>query len=276
MEVGPLVSVLMTAYNREKYITEAIESVLASSYTNFELIIVDDRSSDGTVAIARKFEQADSRVHVYVNEHNLGDYPNRNKAASYAKGKYLKYVDSDDVLYPFGLSIMVSRMESNPSAALGLAKRSWRSCPFPILLTPAESYRCHFIEGKAIFSNAPTSAIINHSKFKVTGGFSGLNQYGDYEYWLKVASQYSIILMEGDVTWDRDHEVSEKYKDDVYSKSILNHKISTRCLELAECPLSDPDKELAIKKIKQAFIKLIIKMLLYGKFRKGIFLLSSM
>jgi glycosyltransferase involved in cell wall biosynthesis len=69
--VKPLVSVLMTAYNREKYIAEAIQSVLSSSYTNFELIIVDDRSSDRTVEIARSFEKRDSRIRVYVNEQNL-------------------------------------------------------------------------------------------------------------------------------------------------------------------------------------------------------------
>ncbi|HEY4875342.1 MAG TPA: glycosyltransferase family 2 protein, partial [Puia sp.] len=106
----PLVSVLMTAYNREKYIAQAIESVLASSYKNFELIIVDDCSSDNTIEIAKKYQQQDSRIKVHVNEKNLGDYPNRNKAASYAKGKYLKYVDADDYIYPAGLELLIQMM----------------------------------------------------------------------------------------------------------------------------------------------------------------------
>jgi glycosyltransferase involved in cell wall biosynthesis len=58
----------MTAYNREKYISKAIKSVLASSHIDFELIIVDDCSTDKTIEIARKFEAKDSRVKVYVNE----------------------------------------------------------------------------------------------------------------------------------------------------------------------------------------------------------------
>src|SRR5690606_2521559 len=98
----PLVSVLMTVYNREKYIAEAIKSVLASTYQNWELIIVDDQSMDNSVAIAQSFAQKDPRIQVHVNKENLGDYPNRNRAASYAKGKYLKYVDSDDLIYPYG------------------------------------------------------------------------------------------------------------------------------------------------------------------------------
>ena len=86
-----LVSVLMTSFNRDKYIAEAIDSVLASTYQNWELIIVDDCSKDKTVEIAKSYEAKDNRIKVYVNKKNLGDYPNRNKAASYAKGKYIKY-----------------------------------------------------------------------------------------------------------------------------------------------------------------------------------------
>src|ERR1041384_7268362 len=103
MNFNPLVSVLMTAYNREDYIAEAIESVLASTYTNFELIIVDDCSSDNTVAIAKEYKAKDKRIKVYVNEKNLGDYPNRNKAASYANGDFLMYVDSDDKILTDGI-----------------------------------------------------------------------------------------------------------------------------------------------------------------------------
>ena len=68
VEDSPLVSVLMTAYNREKYIAEAIESVLASTYTNFELIIVDDCSTDKTVEIAKSYEVKDNRIKVYIND----------------------------------------------------------------------------------------------------------------------------------------------------------------------------------------------------------------
>ena len=102
----PLVSVLMTSYNREKYIGLAIESVLNSTYQNWELIICDDCSSDGTVEIAKSFAKKDARIRVYINERNLGDYPNRNRAAQYAVGTYLKYVDADD--YPCLLLLLLA------------------------------------------------------------------------------------------------------------------------------------------------------------------------
>jgi glycosyltransferase involved in cell wall biosynthesis len=134
-----MVSVLMTAYNREKYIAEAIESVLASSFKDFELIIVDDCSKDHTVEIARRYT-SDPRVQVHVNEKNLGDYPNRNRAASFARGKYLKYLDSDDVIYPHGLEVMVSSMERFPEAVLGLIRSPRNDAPDPAQLSPKEAY----------------------------------------------------------------------------------------------------------------------------------------
>lgn len=103
----PLVSILMTSYNREEYIAQAIQSVLDSSFTNFELIIVDDGSKDQTLKIARSFAERDKRIKIYINEQNLGDYPNRNQAAKYAEGAYIKYLDSDDYLLPGGLNIVL-------------------------------------------------------------------------------------------------------------------------------------------------------------------------
>jgi glycosyltransferase involved in cell wall biosynthesis len=272
---SPLVSILMTAYNREKYIADSIESILASAYENFELIIVDDCSQDMTVEIAKRFALKDQRVQVYVNKSNLGDYPNRNMAASYARGKYLKYVDSDDFLYPFGLAIMVSRMESHPSAIVGLAKRGLKEKPYPLLLRPQESYWLNFIAEMGVFANAPTSSIILRENFISSGSFSGQNQYGDYEYWLKAAAKGDILLIEGDVTWDRDHSSSEKYKDDKYTKHILHHKITIEALESDSCPLKIEDKRTALKTVRKRYKRLILKTVLHFKIGKAILLFKS-
>ena len=141
----PKLSVLMTAYNRENFISEAIESVLASTFTDFELIIVDDASQDTTVEIAKFYENLDHRVKVYVNDINLGDYPNRNKAASYANGKYLKYLDSDDIIYDYGLEVMVKAMEKFEFAGFGLASKVSDEKPFPICISPQEIYLESFV-----------------------------------------------------------------------------------------------------------------------------------
>src|SRR5512142_3065348 len=108
--MAPKVTVLMTAYNRASLIASSIESVLAQTFTDFTLIIVDDGSTDGTVDVARRYEAVDSRVRVVVNERNLGDYGNRNHAATFVQTPLFKYLDSDDLMYPHCLQVMVPMM----------------------------------------------------------------------------------------------------------------------------------------------------------------------
>ena len=141
MSSPPAVSVLMTAFNRELYVGPAIESVLAQTLGDFELVVVDDGSGDRTVDIARSYE-ADPRVRVIVNERNLGDYPNRNRAAALARGRFIKYHDSDDVMYAHCLETMVGALDTMPEAGFGLSVDSASSGghdspdgPCPPLLT---------------------------------------------------------------------------------------------------------------------------------------------
>ena len=230
----PLVSVLMTAYNREQYISEAIESVLASSYSNFELIIVDDHSKDKTVEIARYYEFKDSRVKVYINERNLGDYPNRNKAASYAKGKYLKYVDSDDMIYSFGLEQLVYYMEQFPNAGYGLCtlKPNLKN-KFPLYLSPLDAYNYHYL-GPGLFHKAPLSAIIKKKEFDLVGGFIEERMVGDFEMWHKLSLKYSVVLMPQGIVWYRSHD-SQEMND--YEKYRYRYReISNKYLSLSNLP----------------------------------------
>ena len=123
---SPRVSVLVTAYNREAYIAEALESVLAQTMEDFELIVSDDGSTDGTVAIAEEYARRDPRIRVSVNPRNLGDYANRRQAATVARGRFLKYHDSDDVMYPHCLAVMLDWLLKEPTAAFALsASHSW-------------------------------------------------------------------------------------------------------------------------------------------------------
>jgi glycosyltransferase involved in cell wall biosynthesis len=201
----PRVSVLMTAYNREKYIAEAIESVLRSTYNNFELIIVDDESSDNSVAIANSYAKKDSRIKVYVNEKNLGDYPNRNRAASYASGKYLKYVDSDDMIYPETIEFMVNEMEKKPEAGLGFSSRS---CLSTIVYSPQEAYRCHFFE-RGILDIGPTSIIYCREKFEKIGRFKTLRNVSDLDLNLRMAAIFEIVEMKKNLVYWREHDSQE-------------------------------------------------------------------
>jgi glycosyltransferase involved in cell wall biosynthesis len=247
----PLVSVLMTAYNREKYIAEAVESILASSYTNFELIIVDDCSSDNTVSIAKSFEAKDSRVRVFINDKNLGDYPNRNKAASYASGKYIKYLDSDDIMYPHCLDIMVSSMEQFPDAAFGLSSIGDPQTPYPVCITPEQAYKEHFA-GYAHFDRAPGSSIILKRCFDQVGGFNGQRMIGDNEFWFRLGRQFPMVKFQRDLIWDRIHSDQESKSKYALEYNKLRTIVLNQALSHSACPLTKQE-------IRSIYIKMKLR-----------------
>ena len=107
-----LVSIIMPSYNTEAYIAETIESVLAQSYKNWELIIVDDCSRDNTDEVVRSY-LSDYRIHYLKNEENKGAAFSRNLALREAKGKWIAFLDSDDLWMPKKLEKQISFMKSN-------------------------------------------------------------------------------------------------------------------------------------------------------------------
>lgn len=233
----PAVSVLMTAYNREAYLAEAIESVLASTLADFELIVVDDGSSDRSFEIAQSNAARDSRIRAFRNDTNLGDYPNRNRAASFARGTYLKYLDSDDLIYPWGLGAMVACMMRFPEAGLGLSALAQPDRPHPVLLSPREAYLEHFTI-RDLFGRAPGSAIIRRDAFEQAGGFSGRRFIGDTELWLALARERPLVTLPRDLVWDRTHGAQEKvYEQDTDVESARD-ELLLGALEHAECPLN--------------------------------------
>ena len=247
MDNKPLVSVLMTSYNRQQFIAEAIESVLDSTYSNFELIIVDDCSTDDTVAIAQADQEKDKRVQIFVNEENIGDYPNRNKAASYARGKYLKYVDSDDTITVDGLERMVQAMEAFPAAAFGISHFiAVEGAVYPQLLLPAAAYQQHYT-GHEIFTYGPIGAIIRKDIFDRVNGFNPQRYISDTDFWLKLSSAYPIVKMApGLVIW-RQHPLQEyKYGNDSFSYLGLTYAMDMKYLSSSNCPLGTNE----VKKIK--------------------------
>lgn len=246
----PLVSVLMTVYNREKYIRQAIESVLASSYMNFELILVDDGSKDKSVEIIREYMASEPRIRLFVNEKNLGDYLNRNKAASLARGKYLKYVDADDLIYPHGLAVMVSMMEQFPQAGYGLTSLEQDySKIYPFMLTGQEAYYRHYFVAR-LFHKAPLSAIIRKDVFEKAGGFSGKRYIGDFEMWHTLSASYPVVLMPQGLVWYREHEEQEMQNNRTdHTVPFRYLKCSEEMLSRADCPLSQDERKNALEKI---------------------------
>lgn len=239
----PRVSVLMTAYNREAFIGDAIESVLSQTFTDFELIIVDDCSKDRTVEIARHYAACDSRIQVVVNERNLGDYPNRNRAAQLATGEFIKYHDSDDLMYPHCLEFMTEWLTSFPEASVALSKE-WEGGPLPMLLTPHLCYEREF-HGSGMFSLGPSSAMFRRDSFAKLGYFELAGPHSDLVHWLRTCKTENVLLVPAGLYWYRVHAGQHLATPSAgYDRAIVNGRVwKELCAE--DCPLDATGRSIA-------------------------------
>ena len=114
----PKISAIMSVYNGEEYLDAAIESVIKQTFTDWELIIINDCSTDATADILAKFAMQDKRIRVYTNEVNLRLPKSLNKAISYAEGKYIARMDADDICLPTRFEKQYAFMEKNGDVAL--------------------------------------------------------------------------------------------------------------------------------------------------------------
>src|SRR5258708_3751905 len=117
MPCSPAVSVVMPAYNSEPHIAEAIESILAQTFTDFEFIIINDGSTDGTRSILHAFAAGDSRISIYEHA-NSGLVVSLNRGCQMARGKYIARMDADDVSLPTRLAKQFNYLERNSEVGI--------------------------------------------------------------------------------------------------------------------------------------------------------------
>ena len=264
----PEVSVLMTAYNREKFILESIESVTQSTFKNLELIIVDDGSKDNTVELVRQSMQKDSRILLYQNENNLGDYPNRNQAASYAKGKYILYVDSDDQIHPDAIDYCIKYFEAFPEADFSVIYPH-DDIQTPMMLDSEAAIRKHFYE-KSFLNLGPGGVVFKREFFLKNNSYS--TRFGpanDLYSHLKFAIKGNVLLLPFKYLIYRIHDGQESTNR--YRYLYLNQLYINAAFSKLDFPLNEKEK----KKIKKRYTRnnalVILKYILKTfKIRKGI------
>lgn len=251
----PLVSVITTSYNREDYIAEAIESVLSSTYTNLELIIADDCSKDKTVEIAKSYEAKDQRVKVYVNEKNLGDYPNRNNAATRAAGEFLMFVDSDDMILKDGIEKCVAAITHFRGANFGMYSFDKQLKSFE--LESEAALRKHFFK-KSFLTVGPGGTIIRRSFFEQIKGYP--EKYGpanDMYFNLKACSYSKIVMLPFEFLFYRLHEGQEQ--KNYFSYLHNNYSFFKDALNHLNLPISKSECKWLDKKNKRRFLVNICK-----------------
>ncbi len=189
-ESAPTVSVVLPAFNAEKFVGEAIESILAQTFTDFELIVIDDGSTDSTLGILRSFD--DDRVRVISNPENLGIVKTRNIGIAKARGDYIAVQDADDLSLPTRLGKQVVYLETHPEVALlGSARKT---------LLPNGAVRAHKLRlQKPTFEDllkrncfVHGSVMIRKTALEAVGGYNDLFRFAeDYELYLRIAAKYA-------------------------------------------------------------------------------------
>lgn len=208
--MNELVSIIMPSYNTGRFIRETIESVLAQTYTNWELIIVDDCSTDDTDEVVKEFLE-DERIHYLKNDKNSGAAVSRNRALREAKGKWIAFLDSDDLWLPEKLEKQISFMEANGyhfsytnyseidenSNTLG------RTVTGPKKITKTGMYNYCWMGCLTVMYNADIVGLIQIEDIK---------KNNDYAMWLKACHKATCYLLNEDLA---------KYRK--RSGSISNH-----------------------------------------------------
>ena len=121
----PLVSVLMAAYNPGKYLSEAVRSILSQTYQNWELVVLDDASTDDTWKTLHSFAEQDSRVRIFQNDHNLGFSGTRNRLFTLMNpnAEFIAVLDSDDIALPTRLQMQVNFLQVYKMVKIGQCKK---------------------------------------------------------------------------------------------------------------------------------------------------------
>src|SRR5262249_35270201 len=123
MTTLPKVTVVIPVYNREKYVRDAIDSILVQTFPDFELLVIDDGSTDRSREVVQSYH--DPRIHLVCNGTNLGVPKTRNLGIQLARGEYLAFLDSDDWAYPERLGKQVAFLDSHPDYAAVGAWIAW-------------------------------------------------------------------------------------------------------------------------------------------------------
>ena len=186
----PRVSVLMPAYNSEKYIATAIESILNQTFSDFEFIIINDGSTDNTAKIVRQYARRDPRIKFVDNKKNRGISETRNSLLDMATGEYAAYQDSDDVSMPNRLAQQVKFLDSNPEiSVVGAAMQA-----FPIarlIKCPTQPRILDFYFANAV-SNPTVMMRMRDIKSAGLRYDTDLSTAEDYDFWFNVIKRFNI------------------------------------------------------------------------------------
>ncbi len=205
MSKSTLFSVIMPTFNRAHFLEKAIRSVLDQSFTDFELIIVDDGSEDNTPNVLDKFK--DPRVHYYKKENEERNIA-RNFGVQKANSKFICFLDSDDYYYPYHLTTAFELVTSNPAINwfyLPVERRDINGKKLPVTPIPHNSYSTALIRENFILINGivlKKEILTKYPFIKSQNAIVGEDQY----LWLRLISRFPLLIARDATSVTIEHE----------------------------------------------------------------------
>jgi glycosyltransferase involved in cell wall biosynthesis len=211
----PKVSVIIPVYNGDKFLEEAIKSVLSQEYDSLECIVVDDGSIDDSAAVAKKFEQV-----VYLYQDNAGVASARNRGVRNASGEYLAFLDADDLWDHKKLAIQIRYLERNPELGYSLTKHSLFLADGMQEL-PAWVRKHQFDQKMTAY--IPSALVVRKSVFEAVGEFNEHYKIGDDTDWFLRARDAGIKLgiIEDVLLYKRVHPQCLSSQTELAKKNLL-------------------------------------------------------
>ncbi|MEO1096496.1 MAG: glycosyltransferase family 2 protein [Bacteroidota bacterium] len=193
MMTNDLVSVITPTYNSEKYIGETIKSVIAQTYPNWELIITDDASSDNTLTIVSEYARLESRIHFYQFDKNRGPAEARNNSILKSRGRYVAFIDSDDLWEPKKLAEQIDLFKKEPLCPLVYTG-------YNIINGHARFVKYQKVPPKATYNDILKSCSIGCSTVMLNLSITGqvymplLKRRQDFALWLKILKNHGTAI----------------------------------------------------------------------------------
>lgn len=213
---SPAVSVIVPTWNRVRLLGTAIESVLAQSFRDFEVVIVDDGSNDATESLAGRYRESDARVR-YVRQEHRGISAAMNTGIRESRGRYIARIDSDDQWLPDLLETEVAILEARPEIGLVYAKGQWATSDLTPL-TDAIGHAMHFPGStkndtlRSMLWGDPTcniTVVVRRECFDRAGLFDeSLTASEDWDMWLRTAVYYRFFFVDRVLSLVRGHDGS--------------------------------------------------------------------
>jgi glycosyltransferase involved in cell wall biosynthesis len=221
----PKISVIIPVYNGERYLQQTIQSVLDQTFGDFELVMVDDHSSDCSVEIMKSF--LDPRIQVFTNEKNLGIVGSLNRAIALSKAPIIARLDHDDVCFPTRLQKQYAFLEAHPEIGLvgaGIQEidSEGRKVRLP-KIHPSEPYLLKYWLHFEVPLSSPTTTF-RRSIMEKAGGFDPAADLSeDYDLYTRFVKYCNISNLDEPLVYKREHgkNASASYHDDQIDRHIL-------------------------------------------------------